>query len=113
MGYFSLCEHFRSKCENVIIDCNSCLRKYTRKEFREHSCFTKLKEIEFEVLTQSKSELLQIFLEIQKLNQNGIPLDKCFTDYNRFTVIPGNVKQEGKGLVDKAKNIDSSYNSVQ
>ena len=50
MCYVSLSDHFRSKCESVLIDCNSCKLKFTRCEFRLHKCFLQIKEINHDVL---------------------------------------------------------------
>ena len=78
MSYEAMCDHLKTKCQHVIVQCNSCNKKLRRNEFREHICFLALREIEHDVVENQKSEILQIFLEIHKLNKFGINLYKCF-----------------------------------
>jgi len=68
MCYNSLCLHLRKDCPCVKVQCNSCNQFLRRIDFRKHSCYKKLGQLDKDLLVASKSELLQIFLEVQKLN---------------------------------------------
>ena len=58
-----------------------------RIDFKDHKCFKSLKRIESDILQNRKSEVLQVLLELSKLNKDGVDLNKCFTEYTDFEVI--------------------------
>ena len=88
LSYDELTYHLKSKCPNMIIKCNSCDLSLPRNEFFQHTCHINLKELEQAVLVMQKAQVLQIFLEIQKVNKHGVDLFKCFSTYAKFAVTP-------------------------
>lgn len=89
--FVELAEHFRKQCPFTKVQCNSCNDFFTRVAFRQHQCYKKLVSLEQDVLLNARSELLQIMLEIKKLNVDGVDLHKCFTEYDRYAPIPSKV----------------------
>ena len=45
MCYESLCDHYRTHCKNVEIQCTSCDQFYRRSAFVRHPCYLQLKDI--------------------------------------------------------------------
>lgn len=88
LSYDDLVFHLTKECPNVRLQCNSCKNFFKRKEFVEHNCYLAAQQIDNDILVQRRSELIQIFLEIQKINSHGIDLFKCFTEYQGYKPIP-------------------------
>lgn len=55
LSYDELSLHYRVKCPNVLIHCNSCDEKLPRDEFREHPCYIELQDIDYQVLVNQKA----------------------------------------------------------
>ena len=70
----------------------------------EHPCYITAQQLDNDILVQRRSELIQVFLEIQKVNANGIDLYKCFTDYTDYQPIPSRGKEKPKKESDNPQS---------